>query len=705
MTTKIINVKLKVKITNVEHFKKGQALPELHVFLASPYWDGPRSVKVIELEYADIEEQKEFETDLDAFVRTDEALDGYGTRAFFSLFVHTMNGQGQWCRMHKATGNIPLKDLSDCGTLGKKVHMRNKNAKIKVGEVVVTNCDGIIPDMVSDSTFTDPKKLALIDMAFATLAKREMLRFTGWSALDADSEFVTHVHAPFYRGQIVSFPGFGYVMCGSPLMADEDWYINVIAEAVSRHAVEPQAASAHIRARLGMGKSDKDVTRMFHEHGVKMLATMASIVVCCYPYETDFYVKDGTKESFESFDDIFVRCAGDCEDYGRGVVVFLSAFRDFKFRQSNAYAKLGEDLQEVSKLYVNGVVLATVAQNSHGFSVNKSRQAHMYAQMIPRKQFLERILLSGAPKNHDSWRMGKDKGTKWFQAHGVENPEVPWLNDLRSYVVEGTAPVAPFTAVAFEEEFKDEDKVQTEMKARKAARGMPKGLERIYRPSWAVTPDAFYQLGVHFYTPDIAKKYASLREAQRVVEIFKDIKAPATFGAGWWRSMRKKKEEKEEKEKENEEEEVTYASFAFWSVSKEVYGVPMQETLNMDENLIFLPHQKFTQDTVDFVNMLTRYSHPTPTVSLTHSNTVVRAYEAADGGRIQKFLDDCSVALSSTANVNLYSDFTVKRAHEQDAKTLQAIASHVVHEGKSGTEVFLEGSKVEDFVVRIRAYV
>lgn len=391
------------------------------------------------------------------FVTDFEVKGSDQTMICVDLYGYEPNNRGQMCKFHLGSGT------SAVSTSGKLLQIKNMNSGVQYGTIQVQSSQDL-PHFVFDQ-----KSLS----AYA----REMISegYTVQSAFAACDDFATHVFTPEWETRVCPLPAQAYFFnMDKTVLPTQSFFQDAARKVMRRRNIEPHEITKTIQSQFASNSGS--VSAGFHNVAA-MTLEMCTYVVNCYPYIQDYYIDPsrGEKIAFESFDHLFVRKAGDCEDSALGIVQLYSTLQDMYFAD-----KFMKSLQSVSKLFVPCAVLGIVNKTAYGYDNNVHQQAHMYSKIIPTVTFLEAC--------------GKDM---------VEASE--WCRNLYPWLGEGTAPVAVTTSMARNAEISrgGNANVAAERKTYELAKcttNTPTTLKRIYNGTWAQRTDSFYASDLHMYT-------------------------------------------------------------------------------------------------------------------------------------------------------------------------------------------------------------
>ena len=413
-------IHFKINIPKVEYFQEKQQRPTMHVYVISS--SATLASCKYDLDWEHFNKRYEYKCIRGTLPRI---LDDTTVLAF-DFYVETQNENGIWCRMHRGLGNVFLKDAFSDMNSDRKVRTKLVNAW---SNTVLGNIEVDFNELLSshEFSFKNQRKMFFEDAAeekritdrMIHLIKSEMGLFgQGSYTLRATNNFLKRVQAPLFNGRVSPMPGFAYVMNSTTLPATDAWFHHYYTHAKERLGLSDEFIKETIKKQFSNKASS--IVEGFNDCCL-LLTTMISLTAACYPYESDFYIQNGSKKPFESFDNVFIRRAGDCEDFARGMHFVLSTFQEQKIdrgRWGSMYY-----LQRVANLYLSGIILAEVTTPQHGGVINifKSRQAHMYTQIFPIKYFIDNITIK-----HDAFK-GYDK----FEEIKKNFAHEPWMNDLR----------------------------------------------------------------------------------------------------------------------------------------------------------------------------------------------------------------------------------------------------------------------------------
>ena len=182
-------------------------------------------------------------------------------------------------------------------------------------------------------------------------------------ALKPTDPLLDDVLAPCYTTRLMDLPGVAYWMVGVPL-----------EEAAAEHMLD-------VVLRRHDGLTHAQFLALPPRDVAPLLAEFVTALPSSMPYVADVWPdsRTGRLMPFESFDDLFTRHAGDCEDASRAVVALFNAVRFGTWRR-----KPLRHLQHAARYYAAFGVLGTIR------GPGGTRLAHMHAELHPIAQFCDR---------------------------------------------------------------------------------------------------------------------------------------------------------------------------------------------------------------------------------------------------------------------------------------------------------------------------
>ena len=358
-------------------------------------------------------------------------VNGTPSSLCFDLYVDVRNDCSRWCKMHAASATLDL-------ISGARAPLTNVNSQRSFGAIEAR--------IEARGQFIGAARTLPASDA-ATLGMREMKLFQGMTPSD---NFIRTVNAPFFKGRCGVLPGPAYFAAVHDTVAPtENWWRAQLRTAARRRGVKLADWALAVDRR-------RDSSPDFHK-ACQLVFEAVSAAVTSYPYCGDFFVDGKVKAQFESFDNYFVREAGDCEDASRAVLQLVTHLQN---DTSSQRSELGR-MATVAKLYAPCAVLGMVSAVAWGHEETTTSQAHMFTKMIPMAQLAAKCADAGLP---------------------YEYAEESWEGDLKTWCIEATAPVEPFTDVESAKQLFPTNARHYEQT--RAAQKLPlKSMQRIYRPS------------------------------------------------------------------------------------------------------------------------------------------------------------------------------------------------------------------------------
>ena len=367
------------------------------------------------------------------------------------LFTVQCNELMQPCRTKAASDSVSLYSLH---TYKKgqqlRCNLRNPNdPQTNKGFVILTIVD---KDLSFVNTQDPPVHYDDIQRALNQTIRKSMCLFKAYGngPLVPLIQGFNNVHAPVFHSRTGTLPGIAFWMGKGPIISEEclEHFLNIVC------------------ARLSISPSD--VEHMSVVDAANVLAECCCAYPASLPYISDLIARGNQLLPFESFDDLFIRKAGDCEDFAGAICAIfqhIQETRDFK-------SKALQHLSNVAQHYLACSVLGAVARPS--FHPHSSKHptdadfaAHMYAKLIPLDVFYTCV----------GWPQNKNNIT----------PPLETLK-LKTYVCEGTG----FVRCDFYQENQHETDLCYD------CRGLPGNVQRMSCPDIHHCP--FYKMDLHLYT-------------------------------------------------------------------------------------------------------------------------------------------------------------------------------------------------------------
>lgn len=198
--------------------------------------------------------------------------------------------------------------------------------------------------------------------------------------IKASDSFLYRVHAPVYNTRIMRLPGSAFYLIPERVIqtVDEKWMLQWVEVALNRYNMTKDDFNSTIQKQM------KETALIDNFNLCTQVVGMAACtLVHSFDYKGDYiYNKYDRKTAIESFDNIFVTEAGDCEDSSKGIYTIFSLFIKGTYK-----TKTMRNVQRLATLYVPAGVLGEVNNPSIHTTSSDSKLAHMFAVAIPRHMF------------------------------------------------------------------------------------------------------------------------------------------------------------------------------------------------------------------------------------------------------------------------------------------------------------------------------
>ena len=302
-------------------------------------------------------------------------------------------------RVRLGLDSIYIQDLKVGTTI--RCTLRNPNAsELHIGTVLVRCVQlQLQPAAKLQSIGACIQRKRGIESAFESYIKDSFSVFQDGTLVASDSR-VARIHAPMFKGRACTMPGICFWM--TPWEGFSEQYLNHLGGIIA--------------CRLGFMPNAQTPRN-------KQAYFLAELCIA-YPssceYVSDYYTKGKKMFPFESFDDLFVRQCGDCEDFSKAA---CSIFDHIRF--SEWEGEFARTLQSISQHYVACSVLGLVSKASYSGAAAGGWAAHMFVKLIPQKTIA-------------AWA---DLPKKWGITEGVALGATPCMPPLRVFCCEGTGHV------------------------------------------------------------------------------------------------------------------------------------------------------------------------------------------------------------------------------------------------------------------------
>jgi hypothetical protein len=258
----------------------------------------------------------------------------------------------------------------------------------------------------------------------------------------------------------------------------------------------------------------------------------------------------------------------------------------------------------------------------------------MYVKLIPIKFFVDNIQFAK-----------KDDAPEISIGQLYSGKIHPWMDKVKTFVLEGTAPVEPFPSIKIIGE--RADRLRTIVEAEGVQQTLPNKLDRVFRPSWGNFQDSFYEVDGHIYTDQL-------------------IRAGINIG-----------------------------SFAIYNTEKKEYGVPFQQVLE-GRGVSFMPHQIVSASDIKLLQDLLKFDAPTPVLT-----SSFRDEEWKQNVLIINFKKQLELVEEPASEY--YNDYIIKRPLEVSKAQYEQIAKFLTKKSKH-LQVREEGTAKGLYTLHIRSY-
>lgn len=382
------------------------------------------------------------------------------TNLEIDLWTHARNDHGIWCKMPAGSASLSLSKLvAACRSAGSTTevidmdipkadneHKASIYLNVKKEDIVMNNIAFVsAPPGLAASMRRDE-----IDV-FLKNSAGPLEDMNNGVTLYAMNDVVSMTHLQNWRTRHGDLPPEMYwvdPLWATHMITGKDYFNEQKMLIMFRHMMEhvlyinsfDEAKLVQIaRAQFAVGtvKYIKNFTYITF-----VLAEMLSFYSNCCPYVGDFlhhgsYMPGNgnskQKVMIESFDDLFRRRSGDCEDLARATGMFINWFR--KIRTSEREHGLLHYLHMTLEVYVDMGVLANVtsAALNDGNEDESKWGAHMYGILIP------------SPVFYDMARRGTPNRQMIRKIHVLMKIETTprWTRDLPILFLEGTGRMVP----------------------------------------------------------------------------------------------------------------------------------------------------------------------------------------------------------------------------------------------------------------------
>ena len=404
-----------------------------------------------------------------------------------------------------------------------------------------------------------------------------------------------HIHAPVFKTRLCYLPGISYWM-SEWVGFNEDYLEHMTQLVLARHNVSVEDFTSGQHAQT----DDHTHTPTHNEYAHlrranHILCDVCTIYPTSCPYISDYISKGSTLNPCESFDDLFLRNAGDCEDFSRAICLIFNHIRFSQWKNP-----LGRTLQELSKAYIAFGILGSVTRPSYrgGLVGNKKESnmgvaAHMYVQLIPIHLFNRMCPTYAQPIEQE------------------------WMLHSSLLVAEGTGHVG---CDLLQSETRTLTEAQTPVVHRAWSRICSQGSQGAHfeRTSYPTLHNPFYRSNIHAYT------------------------------SYFFQQQRQQPRKRTLKFNQGHQKHLNVGHFTFCNSNtnhhnphiKCTYGVPFEHLFSKPESITMYPHTGLTPDDVCLIRYLLSKECPTPALHISDTgNEKTRTNQVNISQNQNKYID------------------------------------------------------------------
>jgi hypothetical protein len=351
------------------------------------------------------------------------------------LFTFLQNDEGRYCRLRSAYASL---DVSTCLSEGFECTLPFHNrcdTNIFKGRVDVK--------VLRHKGECEPLAVETLARTLSKCITKSVALFDNHRLQPKEAHW-SRILAPVYQTRTMAVPGIAFWM--HEVEFTEEGALHLLQIALHRH-----------------GLTEVDFLERSVVDTASVLASFCTIYPASLPYTSDVYAQGNRFHPYESFDDLMVRNAGDCEDFSRAMCSIFNAVRWSGRKWEGALLK---KLHHLSTYYIAVSALSVVTSASYtaGCEGGGGTAAHMYVKYVPRIHF--------------------------YQMAGMAGSFEDWEGQLSIYIGEGTSHVRCDVSTAYPLEQTLSTKCEQ----------LPAGYEREACPSFQDGGLSFYKHDLHWYT-------------------------------------------------------------------------------------------------------------------------------------------------------------------------------------------------------------
>jgi len=464
-------------------------------------------------------------------------------------FMEEKNRHGNTCQQRVGSASFPMRHLWEVGQSGLQLPLVHESSRLEQGRV---RCRATFEGGFDAASWALPEAHEWskdnqqgICRGLDDYVNQEMSVFK--QSWQPSHPFLRRVHAPLHYSRTTIVPGIAFWMTGPDggIKTDEGWCEHWLEHVATRHERE---IAWYERTIVSQFEQQTHLHQEFREC-CSMILEAACSVINSFEYISD-WVPDihGKKVYCESFDEIFVRKSGDCEDGSKGITEILQAFRDGQWERP-----LMQQVQRVCRLYVDFGMLGMVDAPTIRHGVGQKFQAHMFMNWVP----IHHV---------ENWLKRDRQGATLLQEvdlgswRGTEHQ--PWMDQLEILNGEGTGHVQP-NIVPYLRLSHDQQRLESHFQNAMT----PPFLDRMLRPSWlpvGAPHRTFYKMHVHAYTNAFIKRG------------------------------------------------INVGAFTFFNQTTNQYGVPYDSVMSSKETISIRPHVRMSESLMKSMQSILALEHPMP---------------------------------------------------------------------------------------------
>jgi len=278
------------------------------------------------------------------------------------VYIQEENHQGEQARMRCGSDSIYVEVLEECiqtnTILQCTCHNNNIEEEFQIGTLKFEFTQFKHPQIIEQGGLT-PERQQDVSTKMTKFITKSFEPFEK-NLLQGSIPAVENIHAPMFITRTNVLPGIMYWR--TPWIGFNEDYLEHLTHMVcARHNRTPQSLSLEDRES--------------HE----IMAEMCTAFPASCTYLADFYEVQGKKIPFESFDDLFERKSGDCEDLSKAICYIFDHIRQGSWKRP-----IGRMVQTITQEYIAFSILGAVTRPAfYNDGVNGVLAAHMFVKLLP----------------------------------------------------------------------------------------------------------------------------------------------------------------------------------------------------------------------------------------------------------------------------------------------------------------------------------